>query len=66
MAMNTRRSTFRLMIFGNQYYRYDDTYLPYHDGEIEYDGKYYDVMDGGDYGVTMYFDEDNGWLTELP
>ena len=52
--------------FGNQYYRYGDTYLPYHDGEIEYDGKYYDVMDGGDYGVTMYFDEDNGWLTELP
>lgn len=52
--------------FGNQYYRYGDTYLPYHDGEIEYDGKYYDVMDGGDYGETMYFDEDNGWLTELP
>ena len=52
--------------FENQYYRYGDTYLPYHDGEIEYDGKYYDVMDGGDYGVTMYFDEDNGWLTELP
>ena len=52
--------------FGNQYYRYGDTYLPYYDGEIEYDGNYYDVMDGGDYGETMYFDEDNGWLTELP
>ena len=52
--------------FGNQYYRYGDTYLPYHDGVIEYDGKCYDVMDGGDYGATMYFDEDNGWLTELP
>ena len=52
--------------FGNQYYRYGDTYLPYHDGVIEYDGKSYDVMDGGDCGVTMYFDEDNGWLTELP
>ena len=52
--------------FGNQYYRYGDTYLPYHDGAIEYRGKYYDVMDGGNYGETMYFDEDNGWLTELP
>ena len=52
--------------FGNQYYRYGDTYLPYHDGVIEYRGKCYDVMDGGGSGETMYFDEDNGWLTELP
>lgn len=53
--------------FGNQYYRYGDTYLPYHDGRIEYDGKSYDVMEGDEYGgETMYFDEDNGWLTELP
>lgn len=51
---------------GNQYYRYGDTYLPYHDGVIEYRGKCYDVMDGGGSGETMYFDEDNGWLTELP
>ena len=44
----------------------DDSYLPYHDSGIEYDGKFYDVMELDDYGVTMYFDEDNGWLTELP
>lgn len=53
--------------FGNQYYRYGDTYLPYHNGKIEYNGKSYDVMEGDIYGgETMYFDEDNGWLTELP
>ena len=54
--------------FGDCYYRYGDMRLPYHaDGTIEYEGKNYDVMDGSSFGgVTMYFDEDNGWLTELP
>lgn len=51
----------------NQYYRYDGTHSPYHVGVIEHDVKSYDVMDDSDYGgETMYFDEDNGWLTELP
>lgn len=52
--------------FGDQYYSYGDTYLPYKNGKIKYEGKYYDVMNLGDWGETMFFDEDNGWLTELP
>ena len=54
--------------FGGCYYRYGDMCLPYHaDGTIEYEGKSYDVMDGSTFGgETMFFDEDNGWLTELP
>lgn len=50
---------------GDLYYEYGDRTLPYHDGGIEYDGKFYDVMDV-DGAETMYFDEDNGWLTDLP
>lgn len=48
-------------------YHDDDYYEPYQDGVIEHDGKYYDVMDLSEYGYgVMYFDEDNGWLTDLP
>lgn len=50
---------------GELYYEYGDRSLPYHDGGVEYDGKFYDVMDV-EGAETMYFDEDNGWLTDLP
>lgn len=54
-------------VYRSSYFRYGDQYLPYRDGSIEYDGKEYVVGDFSDYGgETMYFDEDNGWLTELP
>ena len=50
---------------GNQYYRYGDMSLPYSDGEIEYQGRRYDVRFCSD-GDEMFFDEDNGWLSDLP
>ncbi len=33
-----------------QQYSYDDAYLSYHDGGIDYDGKFYVVMDNDEYG----------------
>ena len=50
--------------FGNEYYRYGDMYLPYQDGRVEYDGKHYDVHEYD--GDTWFFDEDNGWVSDLP
>ena len=51
--------------WGDSYYQYGDMWLPYHDGGVEYDGKFYEVM-GGEDSDPMFFDENNGWLTDLP